>query len=112
MTKSGASPSQSSTALAAHTPPSATHATSPSARRSSDTTNGLPPTASPPPATTQVVHVSGHWIVDPGAAKQSQDWIYAGPAARQPSRPHASVWLGAAASSAAIVCLAVALALV
>jgi hypothetical protein len=27
---------------------------------------------------------AAYWIVDPGVAKQSQDWIYAGPAPRRP----------------------------
>jgi serine/threonine protein phosphatase PrpC len=55
----------------------------------------------------------GYWIVDPGSAKQSQDWICAGLDARTPSPPRRSWWpVGVPAAGAALaLLLAIALAM-
>ena len=54
---------------------------------------------------------SAYWIVDPGAAKQSQDWIYAGPSLRRSSRPRRSSWPGLPAALGAVACVLASLAL-
>ena len=48
---------------------------------------------------------SGYWIIDPGVAKQSQDWIYVGPSPRRPSPLYHSWW--PAGLAALLVLLAV-----
>jgi serine/threonine protein phosphatase PrpC len=62
------------------------------------------PGASPPPGQPPRL-TAGYWVVDPGVAKQSQDWIYAGPAPRRPSPPRRDWWPVALAGAAAAVAL-------
>lgn len=46
---------------------------------------------------------SGYWIVDPGVAKQSQDWISAGPVSRRASPPRSSWWPAGMAAGLGVV---------
>src|SRR5688500_9418933 len=114
MTQRGAPITPSSpapTAPAAPTGPAVADGAAAGTRLSSDALAGITPTGTPTAAPRPRVLASAYWIVDPGVAKQSRDWIYAGPATRRPSRPRASGWIGAAAALAALTCLLLALAL-
>jgi serine/threonine protein phosphatase PrpC len=56
---------------------------------------------------------TGHWIVDPGRAKQSQDWVYAGPSrrpgGRRPAPLRSSWWPAGLPAAGAALCAALAL---